>query len=231
MQVKLLLVNLMIVGASALSGASAQNAAKENEDLMELVRIIRDNTTDDYIPAFRQSDDDEANLIGVLDCVEDIYEANDFYESGFWGKDGNTFRSDIYTGRLPEYTDDDFIRPVLGGSLTSLFGYRERYHRMHKGIDISLKEGDVVRAALPGVVARIDYEPGGYGHFVVLVHSNGVETRYAHLNRVTAALGQSVHAGDAIALGGNSGNSTGPHLHFEIRKQGKAIDPLLVFSF
>lgn len=222
-----------IAGASAMAGASAQKPETDEDFLSELVRAVSGKT--ETVVSFGAPDvskpHKKSTLLSALDFVTDAYEANDFYESGYWGKDGNTFSSDIYTGSLPSYSKKDFTRPVAGGDFTSMFGYREAHGRMHKGVDISLKEGDMVMAALPGVVGRIGYEPGGYGHFVVVIHSDGVETRYAHLSRITAVLGQKVAAGEVIALGGNTGNSTGPHLHFEVRKQGKAIDPLLVFSF
>lgn len=217
MRRKLLGLTLVLFcGAPAFTGASQQPA--EDDALAGLIRIVTGSM------------EDGGNGMGALDFVSSVYESADFYESGYWGYKGETYHSDVYSGKLPEFEWSDFMRPVLGGNLTSGFGYRQSYRRMHKGVDISLNEGDRVCAALPGVVGRIGYEPGGYGHFVILVHSDGVETRYAHLSRVTAVLGQRVAAGQDIALGGNTGNSTGPHLHFEIRRHGKAFDPLSVFE-
>lgn len=167
--------------------------------------------------------------LSALNYVTDAYESADFYASGKWGADGKTYTSSSFDGILPSYELSDLCHPIRG-KITSNYGYRETFHRMHKGIDIALHIGDAVVAALPGIVGRIGYEPGGYGHFIIIVHSGGVETRYAHLDSVTAMLGQKVNAGDMIARGGNSGNSTGPHLHFEVRKNGLAIDPLLVFQ-
>lgn len=240
---RLISIIISFAGTPALAGVFAQSPAAGDDALSGLVKVVGgygeaevifpggEMAAPEAIPPEVGGALDGLFSISALDFVTSIYESNDFYESGYWGKDGTTFSSDIYTGRLPDYTGDDFVRPVAGGRLTSQFGYRESFKRMHKGVDISLREGDEVVAALPGVVGRIGYEPGGYGHFVIVVHSNGVETRYAHLSRVTASAGQRVAAGDPIALGGNTGNSTGPHLHFEIRKQGKALDPLSVFNF
>ncbi|HOL29079.1 MAG TPA: M23 family metallopeptidase, partial [Paludibacteraceae bacterium] len=76
-----------------------------------------------------------------------------------------------------------------------------------------------------GKVRIIDYEHGGYGHYVVVRHNNGLETVYAHLSKVLVELNQIIGAGEVIALGGNTGRSTGPHLHFEMRYLGNAIDP------
>lgn len=115
--------------------------------------------------------------------------------------------------------------------ITSGFGYRPSFGRMHKGLDIAMEVGDTVRSALPGVVKSVNYEARGYGHYVVISHDNGVETRYAHLSRPLVSAGQRVSAGESIALSGNSGNSTGPHLHFETRVEGIAVDPRNVFDF
>lgn len=124
--------------------------------------------------------------------------------------------------------------PFIGndwGRITSGFGYREKYKRMHKGIDIAMSVGDSVRAVMPGVVDRVNFERNGYGCYVVVKHAEGFETRYAHLSRCIVNPGDSLTAMQPIALSGNTGNSTGPHLHFEIRQNGIAIDPMSMFSF
>ena len=120
--------------------------------------------------------------------------------------------------------------PVYG-AITSRYGYRPSFKRMHKGIDISLQVGDTVRSALDGTVTRADVDPRGYGLFIVISHHNGLETRYGHLSGFLVAPGSRVMAGDPIALGGNTGNSTGPHLHFETRQNGTAFDPTAMFDF
>lgn len=111
------------------------------------------------------------------------------------------------------------------GRITSGFGYRAKFGRMHKGIDIAMNVGDTVRVPMSGVIKRTGYEPHGYGHYVVVSHDDGVETRYAHLSIPLVGEGERVHTGQPIALSGNTGNSTGPHLHFETRQAGVAIDP------
>lgn len=95
------------------------------------------------------------------------------------------------------------------GRITSGFGYRARFKRVHKGIDIAMNVGDTVRAIMSGEVKRVDYEAGGYGNFIVIEHDNGMETRYAHLSRALVDAGQRVFSGQVIALSGNTGNSTG----------------------
>lgn len=117
-----------------------------------------------------------------------------------------------------------FVMPAVG-RLTSPFGYRPRFRRMHRGVDIAVRTGDTIRAAYDGVVAYRGREPRGYGNYMVITHSGGIETLYGHLSEFIAESGQSVRAGQAIGLGGNSGRSTGSHLHFETRYRGMAVDP------
>lgn len=95
----------------------------------------------------------------------------------------------------------------------------------HPGIDIAVPVGTPVRASGGGKVAAAGYD-ADYGLFVLLRHTNGYETMYGHASRLLAAERDDVHAGQVIALSGNSGRSTAPHLHFEIRRDGKSVDPL-----
>jgi len=121
-----------------------------------------------------------------------------------------------------------FVVPVPG-EVTSVFGPRR--YRFHYGIDLRLKIGDSVRCAFKGKVRIIDYEARGYGHYIVVRHDNGLETVYAHLSAVLVTLNQNVKAGQLIAYGGNTGHSTGPHLHFETRYIGNAINPAHIIDF
>ena len=117
------------------------------------------------------------------------------------------------------------------GYITSPYGYRRRFRRMHKGVDLKLNIGDTVRAAFDGKV-RIVRNQGarkGYGMYVVIRHPNQLETVYGHLSKWLVEPDQYVKAGDPIALGGNTGRSTGPHLHFETRYMGYAINPCAIF--
>jgi len=97
----------------------------------------------------------------------------------------------------------------------------------HPGIDIAVPAGTPVRAAGGGAVEAAGTDPA-YGLFVLLRHSSGYETMYGHASRLLVREGDSVQAGQVIALSGNSGRSTAPHLHFEIRREGKSLDPLTV---
>ena len=117
------------------------------------------------------------------------------------------------------------------GYVTSPYGYRKRFRRMHKGVDLKLYIGDTIRAAFDGRVRLTNFERRGYGYYVIVRHTNDLETVYGHLSKFLVEPDQYVKAGDPIALGGNTGRSTGPHLHFETRYMGYAINPSAIFDF
>ncbi len=115
-----------------------------------------------------------------------------------------------------------WIWPV-SGTITSPFGFR--WGRMHEGVDISVPEGTPVRAARAGRVVIAAYT-GGYGNYTCVDHGGGLSSCYAHQSSYAVSPGDSVAQGDVIGYSGNTGSSTGPHLHFEIRVNGTAVDPL-----
>jgi len=119
--------------------------------------------------------------------------------------------------------------PPCLGYVTSTFG--QRHHGFHNGIDLKVNVGDTIRAAFNGRVRVRRYNRGGYGYFLVLRHQKGLETVYGHLSKFLVGPDQEVRAGDPIALGGSTGHSTGPHLHFETRILGNPINPSKLFSF
>ncbi|MDE6817698.1 MAG: peptidoglycan DD-metalloendopeptidase family protein [Muribaculaceae bacterium] len=126
-----------------------------------------------------------------------------------------------------------FHMPTAPTYVTSPYGYRRRFRRMHKGIDLKVQIGDTIYAAFDGRV-RIVRNQGrrkGYGLYVVIRHNNRMETVYGHLSKFLVQPDDYVKAGDPIALGGNTGRSTGPHLHFETRYMGYAINPAAIFDF
>lgn len=110
------------------------------------------------------------------------------------------------------------------------WGFGPRWGRMHKGLDTKLEIGDTLYAAFNGIVRYADYNTGGYGNCVVIRHFNGLETIYAHMSSLDVEPGNLVYAGDIIGLGGNSGRSEGPHLHFETRYKSFSFDPLLLLD-
>lgn len=122
-----------------------------------------------------------------------------------------------------------FHMPTTSRVVTSNFG--SRWGRQHKGIDLKVYIGDTIRSAFSGKVRMVKYERGGYGKYIVIRHSNGLETIYGHLSKQLVEENQVVRAGEVIGLGGNTGRSTGSHLHFETRLCGVALNPAIFFDF
>lgn len=122
-----------------------------------------------------------------------------------------------------------FCMPTPSRVVTSNFG--ARWGRQHEGLDIKVYIGDTIRAAFDGKVRIVRYEANGYGNYVVIRHNNGLETIYGHMSKHLVAENEQVRAGDPIGLGGNTGRSTGSHLHFETRLCGVALNPALMFDF
>lgn len=127
-----------------------------------------------------------------------------------------------------------FALPVPGREINSGFGLRrlagEAAARQHAGVDIAAPKGSSVYASSEGVVLRTGYDAKGYGHFIEVRHPNSLTTLYGHLSRVDVASGQAVEQGERIGLVGSTGRSTGPHLHFEVRRNNRQIDPTRVLG-
>ncbi|MDR1810025.1 MAG: peptidoglycan DD-metalloendopeptidase family protein [Prevotella sp.] len=179
------------------------------------IKIQRDLSLIDKAQEARLADMDE------IPC-DDLY-------GGIWSNDRVNIYSSIDT-LVPSYRVDlaNFTIPTMG-YITSNFGKRRR--RMHYGIDLKVQTGDTIYAAFDGKVRLCQYERKGYGYYVVLRHPNGLETVYGHLSRFLVSENDVVKSGDPIALGGSTGRSTGPHLHFEFRFLGKPINPNYIVDF
>lgn len=140
---------------------------------------------------------------------------------------GFTFFRDSVDVALADAYSSQFVIPHPG-KVNSNFGPRRR--QAHFGIDIDLEVGDTVLAAFDGMV-RISKKNKSYGNVVVIRHKNGMETLYAHLSKLLVQPGQIIKAGEVLGLGGNTGRSTGAHLHFETRYMGLPINPNDIISF
>ena len=143
--------------------------------------------------------------------------------------------NNVYAHRATELPDSfrinlrNFCMPTTNRVITSKMG--PRWGRMHKGLDIKVYIGDTIRAAFSGKVRIKKYERAGYGKYLVIRHNNGLETIYGHMSDWLVEENQVVKAGQPIGLGGNTGRSTGCHLHFETRLCGVALNPALLFDF
>lgn len=181
----------------------------------------------------------EADSLERAEINEDAFQKNlqTLFENPFSTIDTAAWDSTkIHGNNFDVATWQDTVRIVLSDSsknkkfvppyrndITSEFG--QRRYRWHYGIDIKVQKGDSIRSAFDGIIRVIQYDRRGYGHVVVIRHADGIETLYGHLSQKLVAPRQCVKAGEVIGLGGNTGRSTGPHLHFEIRYRGEAINP------
>ena len=166
-----------------------------------------------------------------LEAMEDLeFPADELY--GEWTNDW----VDPFRGKKIDMPDScridcsTFVLPLDTMTyVTSKYGPRRR--RMHKGIDLKVQKGDTIRAAFSGKIRIRNYERRGYGYYLVIRHPNGLETVYGHLSKFLVERDEIVKAGQPIGLGGNTGRSTGSHLHFETRFLGQAINPAEIIDF
>ncbi|MDE5877422.1 MAG: peptidoglycan DD-metalloendopeptidase family protein [Muribaculaceae bacterium] len=164
-----------------------------------------------------------------VDLIDDEEPEPDIYTEGWNSKLVNPFKaSDVPDSKVIDVTGYAMPCP---GFVTSNYGYRAKFGRMHKGIDLKIQSNDTIYAAFDGKVRLTNYEAKGYGNYVIIRHPNELETVYGHLNKFLVKPDDVVKAGDPIALGGSTGRSTGPHLHFETRYMGYAINPAAIFDF
>ena len=174
--------------------------------------------------------------------LKDIHNVKLNSKLGFSAADLNDPASNIYTdwtdnlrscsGSVPSNYKIDlrgFCMPTPSRKINSPFG--PRWGRQHEGLDIKVYIGDTIRAAFDGKVRICKYNGSGYGYYIVIRHPNGLETLYGHLSKQIVKKDQVVRAGDPIGLGGNTGKSSGSHLHFETRVLGQPINPALLFDF
>lgn len=172
---------------------------------------------------------DSVALIRQLKAEKSEYPAYSLYPE--WS---NAYAHSYKNVSLPDSFRIDlseFCMPTTHTKITSKFGPRRR--RMHNGIDVKVYVGDTIRSAFSGKV-RVVKDQGrrkGYGKYIIIRHDNGLETVYGHLSKQLVHEDQYVEAGEVIGLGGNTGRSTGSHLHFETRFLGQAINPAFMFDF
>jgi hypothetical protein len=191
----------------------------------------------------------QRNIPNIIDTVETDSGAVILYRNHIWEYLENEpvmfSQEDDSTGLFSHSWINDQVFAYMGASkrdsirdtLLTLISNGRTFHvpitgrlyrgfsYTHKGMDISLKKGDTVRAAFDGVVRYAKYNRGGFGNLVILRHYNGLETYYAHLSKLKVQVNQLVKADEVIGLGGSTGRSRSPHLHFEIRYKDVPLDP------
>ena len=188
------------------------------------------NDSIDLATAFwvEDSEDDDEDFADYEDFLEDFFSNYQSFDSESIHYPKVDFSNKKDTTIIPLITGDQRYVHPHPGIVTSRFGVRR--HRYHYGVDQRLRTGDPVVSAFDGVV-RIARRSPTYGFLVVVRHTNGLETYYAHLSRLLVEPGQEVKAGERIGLGGNTGRSRGSHLHFEVRYLGAPLNPEDLIDF
>lgn len=203
-----------------------------------------DNSVSSHASVFSDSTDIYTYLDNILNYINSPI-------SDIWTTDGNDEIEDIsfaeyyriwssdrinpYGIKLDSIPDSvridckNYCYPTDSRHITSRFGIRGS--RFHYGIDIGVHYGDTIRATFDGRIRIAGYDRRGYGKYIVIRHDNGLETLSGHLSRTMVNEGDTVKAGQPIGLGGNTGRSTGPHLHYEIRFLGNAFCPTKLIDF
>jgi murein DD-endopeptidase MepM/ murein hydrolase activator NlpD len=211
---KLCLLLFFIIPLSSLAQRNA-DAIIDTVETPKGPAILYKNFTWEYLqdePVMMSQEDDSTGLFNAQWINDQIF--------------AYRIRPDSIHDTVILLTSNDriFTLPVYG-KLFRGFTYS------HKGLDIKLNKGDSVKAAFDGVVRYAKYNRGGFGNLVIIRHYNGLETYYGHLSRILVKVNEVVKSGDQIALGGSSGRSRGPHLHFEVRYKDIPLDPLRMIDF
>jgi len=168
-------------------------------------------------------------LFVPTNIADSAYQIPDFEHYGSWNTEQifpSLSRKNPADSLVIAYEECDHAHPICGVK-TSGYGYRRG--RFHHGVDIDLNSGDLVRSVFAGKV-RISHYSRSFGNVIVVRHHNGLESLYAHLSHRLVEPGDLIEAGDFIGLGGNTGRSSGSHLHLELRYLGKSIDPELILD-
>ncbi|MGL4412146.1 MAG: peptidoglycan DD-metalloendopeptidase family protein [Bacteroidales bacterium] len=215
----LLVLSLLALTAQAQTQRTSNVAPKEMSQLIaDQIKINKEKLRVDSLAMLNEYEEEE----------EDIFFANELYEETWSSTFVNPYGKNISLPDSIRLNCTEWAIPHFG-HITSKFGPRRR--RYHYGIDLKVQTGDPIYAAFDGKVRIVASAKGGYGKYIVLRHDNGLETVYAHLSEHAVVREQTVMAGDLIGYGGNTGRSTGSHLHFETRILGVPVDPLEIFDF
>jgi murein DD-endopeptidase MepM/ murein hydrolase activator NlpD len=172
---------------------------------------------------------EQLNIDSTWVTIAEYYSIWDSRSINPYKIDGALFKDTIPISLYDSITGIGWSMPIPLTRITSQFGMR--HYRWHYGTDLKLETGDPVVAAFDGIVRIRMFDRTGYGNYLVIRHYNGLETLYGHLSKQIAMVGQLVKAGEVIGLGGSTGRSSGPHLHYEVRYEGNPIDPEFLYDF
>lgn len=202
-----------------LTGFSQQNVSNvlDTIDTRNGPVILYRNNSWEYLkdePVMMNPDEDSTGLF-----------TSGWVNDQIFGYLGASKRDSVHDTVLILTSKDRVFTMPMYGKLFRGFTYS------HKGLDIDLDKGDSVKAAFDGVVRYAKYNRGGFGYLVILRHYNGLETYYAHLSKIKVTVNQAVKSGDIIGLGGSTGRSRAPHLHFEVRYKDVPLDPLRMIDY
>lgn len=211
-------ITLFALGISAQNMQSASGFSKRHNDLLAKQNRVKDQISVQEAQKY------------AAELYEECEPEPDIYTEG-WDSDLVNCYKDANVPNTKVLDVRHYVMPIKGNYVTSHYGYRPQFGRTHKGVDLRSAIGDTVYSAFSGRVRLTRFERGGYGFYVIVRHENGLETVYGHLSRFLVKPDQYVKAGQPIALSGNTGRSTGPHLHFETRFMGYAINPEAIFDF
>ena len=202
----------------------------EAKDLKKDLSIIAEDTLA-FIPETAMLVEVSEELLISKDWItrHDYYALWDSWNINPYEVDAGKF-ADTVNLQLFDTLAAEGWSPMLEDTyVTSNFGLR--HYRWHYGTDIRLNTGDSVRSVFDGIVRIKKYDPSGYGYYLLVRHKNGLETLYGHLSKQMVEVGDVIKAGQVIGLGGSTGRSSGPHLHFEFRYQGNPVNPEDVYDF
>jgi murein DD-endopeptidase MepM/ murein hydrolase activator NlpD len=172
---------------------------------------------------------EQLNIDSVWVTIAEYYAIWDSRNVDPYKIDPSEFKDTLKIQLYDTLSGQFWSMPMAQCRTTSGFGYR--WHRWHYGTDIGLNVGDPIMACFDGIVRIARYNPSGYGNYVLIRHYNGLETLYGHMSAYSVEVGQFVKSGEVIGMGGNTGHSTGPHLHFEVRYAGNAFDATTMYDF
>jgi murein DD-endopeptidase MepM/ murein hydrolase activator NlpD len=221
------------------SGKYLQNLSRETDSLLykdyvnikrRLSIVAEDTLSLVWAPTNQLVQVSEQILIdSIWVTAFEYYSSWDSKKINIYDFNPKDFKDTVQIKLFDPFFGTDWKLPLDETRITSEFGFRR--YRWHHGTDLKLTTGQNVYTAFDGIVRIRSYDRNGYGYFIVVRHKNGLETLYGHLSKFLVEVGQEVKSGEIIGLGGNTGRSTGAHLHFEIRYQGLSINPTEIFDF